>query len=218
MTTCQFERAMRAAISINSSRGVKSTSLFTKLKRTPRTPAACRRCSSASLTSRLTVATPRALPPDERSASTSARLSAPWQVACTMTLRAKPRWSRSAKSCALLASQGVYLRSGAKGNSAPGPKTWQCASTLPAGRRKRGRLGPSYQSSQPAVLVKSPVVGLLIVPPSVDVAQAGLVEAFAHLVVVQPQRAGGEDVALGAFVGLALARGLERLRCPRGGN
>jgi hypothetical protein len=48
-----------------------------------------------------------------RQASTSARLSAPWQVACTMTLRAKPRWSRSANSCALLASQGVYLRSGA---------------------------------------------------------------------------------------------------------
>ena len=62
---------------------------------------------------RLTVATPRALPPDDRQASTIARLSAPWQVACTITLRAKPRWSRSANSSCLLASQGVYLRSGA---------------------------------------------------------------------------------------------------------
>ena len=68
-----------------------------------------------------------------------------------MTLRAKPRWSRSANSCALLASQGVYLRSGAKGNSAPGPNTWQCASTVPGGGTKRGFLGRAYQSSQPGV-------------------------------------------------------------------
>ena len=87
----------------------------------------------ASVTLRRTVATPRALPPLARSASTIARLSAPWQVACTMTLRAKPRWSRSANSCSLQASQGVYLRSGAYGNSAPGPNTWQCASTAPGG-------------------------------------------------------------------------------------
>src|SRR5271166_4246661 len=77
-----------------------------------------------------------------------------------MTFRAKPRWSRSAKSCALLASQGVYLRSGAYGNSAPGPNTWQCASTLPGGTRKRGLLGPSYQSSQPLVFSNGPLTGL----------------------------------------------------------
>ena len=82
---------MRVAMSISSSLGVKSTNRLTKLKRTPRTPAACRRCSSASLTSRFTVATPRALPFDAMQASTMARLSAPWQVACTITLRAKPR-------------------------------------------------------------------------------------------------------------------------------
>src|SRR5512143_3019805 len=151
MTTCQPRLLMRPAVSISSSFGVKSTSRLTKLKRTPRTPAACRSCSSLSVTLRLTVATPRALPPDVRHASAIARLSAPWQVACTMTLRAKPRWSRSAKSCALLASHGVYLRSGAYGNCAPGPNTWQCASTLPGGSWNRGLLGSAVQSSQPGV-------------------------------------------------------------------
>ena len=47
--------------------------------------------SSRSVTSRRTVATPRARPPLARHASAIARLSAPWQVACTTTLRAKPR-------------------------------------------------------------------------------------------------------------------------------
>ncbi len=104
---------MRWAISSSSSFGVKSTRRLTKLKRTPRTPASCIAASSASVTARLTVATPRARPAERRSASTSARLSAPWQVACTTTLRAKPSRSRSAKSCSADASQGVYLRSGA---------------------------------------------------------------------------------------------------------
>ncbi len=104
---------MRPAISSNSSLGVKSTRRLTKLKRTPRTPAACKSCRSWSVTLRLTVATPRALPPLLRQASAMARLSAPWQVACTITLRVKPRWSRKANSCCLPASQGVYLRSGA---------------------------------------------------------------------------------------------------------
>ena len=111
--------------------------------------------SSSSVTSRRTVATPRARPSLARQASTIARLSAPWQVACTITLRAKPRWSRSAKSGALPASQGVYLRSGANGNSAPGPKTWQWASTAPGGNAKRGLLGSRHQSSQPGVLSKA---------------------------------------------------------------
>ena len=53
------------------------------------------------------------------------------------------------------------MRSGAYGNSAPGPNTWQCASTLPGGSLKRGWLGPAYQSSQPGVFSKGPVVGLL---------------------------------------------------------
>ena len=55
-----------------------------------------------------------------------------------MTLRSKPRKSRSAKSFSFGASQGVYLRSGAYGNAVAGPNTWQCASTAPGGGRKRG--------------------------------------------------------------------------------
>ena len=50
---------------------------------------------------RRTVATPRARPALARQASTIARLSAPWQVACTTTLREKPSQSRSAKSSRL---------------------------------------------------------------------------------------------------------------------
>src|SRR5215470_9450250 len=68
-----------------------------------------------------------------------------------MTLRANPRWSRNANSSVLLASQGVYLRSGANGNTSLGPNTWQCASTLPGGSLNSGLLGPAYQSSQPGV-------------------------------------------------------------------
>src|SRR3954468_9233173 len=152
---------MRPAISSNSSLGVKSTSRLTKLKRTPRTPAAFISSSSRSVTARFTVATPFALPFDDFSASTSARLSAPWHVACTITFLSKPRWSRSANSCVLLASQGVYLRSGANGNIAPGPNTWQCASTLPGGGRKRGVLGSAYQSTQPVVFSNAATSTLL---------------------------------------------------------
>ena len=110
---------------------------------------------------RLTVATPRALPPEDLQASTMALLSAPWQVACTITLREKPSWSRSANSCALLASQGVYLRSGANGNSLPGPNTWQWASTAPAGTWNVGLVGPAYQSSQPGVFSKFAIFAVL---------------------------------------------------------
>ena len=104
---------MRCAISTSTSRGVKSTSRRTKLKRVPRTPASCIARSSASVTSRPTDATPRALPCECTSASHRARLSLPWQVAWTITLRSKPRKSRSAKSFSFGASHGVYLRSGA---------------------------------------------------------------------------------------------------------
>ena len=44
-------------------------------------------------------------------------------LAGTMTFLLKPRWSRNAKSWSLPASHGVYLRSGANGNSASGPNT-----------------------------------------------------------------------------------------------
>src|SRR5690349_14868551 len=151
---------MRLAISSSSSLGVKSTRRLTKLKRTPRTPASCSSLSSASLMLRLTVAMPLARPLEDFSASTMARLSAPWQVACTTTFLSKPRWSRSANSWSLEASQGVYLRSGANGNWSPGPNTWQCASTLPGGTLKRGFDGPAYQSSQPGVLVNVVMVSV----------------------------------------------------------
>ena len=104
---------MRFAMAIKASCGVTSTRRLTKLKRTPRTPAASIAASSASLTPAATEATPRAVSPDAFSASTMARLSWPWQVACTITLREKPRKSRSANSLSLGASFGVYLRCGA---------------------------------------------------------------------------------------------------------
>ena len=55
-----------------------------------------------------------------------------------MTLRSKPRKSRSAKSFSFGASHGVYLRSRAYGKTALGPNTWQCASTAPFGTAKAG--------------------------------------------------------------------------------
>jgi len=74
---------------------------LTKLKRTPRTARLVQRVQSASLKSCFTVAMPRALPFECESASTSARLSAPWQVACTITLRAKPRMIAQGKELVL---------------------------------------------------------------------------------------------------------------------
>src|SRR5579863_4221562 len=137
-----------------------------------------------------------------------------------MTLRAKPRWSRSANNCALLASQGVYLRSGAKGNSAPGPNTWQWASTLPGGSEKRGLLGRSNQSSQPLVFSNGPVTGFATTftfeAPSVDVFEAGFGERLTHLVHVEPEHAGGELGALVALVGFARRGGFGRLHRPFG--
>src|SRR5690349_391236 len=193
---------MRPAISISSSLGVKSTSRLTKLKRTPRTPAACMDCSSWSLMLRLTVAMPRALPSARFSTSIIALLSAPWQVACTTTFLLKPRWSRNANSWSALASQGVYLRSGAYGNCAPGPNTWQCASTALGGSLNWGLVGPLYQSSQPGVFSNPPEVGLLMAS-SIDVAQPRLFQRFAHLVHVQAQHAGRELGALLALVRFA---------------
>jgi len=69
--------------------------------------------SSASVTSSPTKATPLALSFELSSASTIARLSLLWQLACTITFLSKPRKSRSANSFSFGASHGVYLRSGA---------------------------------------------------------------------------------------------------------
>lgn len=75
----------------NTSFGVASTSRLTKLNRTPRTPASSIASNSASVMSGPTEAIPRARSPAARQASTMARLSRLWQVACTITLRSKPR-------------------------------------------------------------------------------------------------------------------------------
>jgi len=74
-----------------------------------------------------------ALPFDLAMASSVAALSVPWQLAWTMTLRAKPRWSRSANSMSGPASSGRYFAFALKGNCAIGPNTWQWASIAPAG-------------------------------------------------------------------------------------
>jgi len=124
---------MRLAIRTITSFGVESTSRLMKLKRTPFTPASSSSFKPASVISSPTKATPLALPLEVTSASTSARLSVSWQVACTITFLSKPRKSRSANSFSFGASHGVYLRFGANGNTASGPNTWQCASTAPAG-------------------------------------------------------------------------------------
>ena len=94
-----------------------------KLKRTPLTPARSSSLNCASVNLSSTKATPLALPFELTSASTSARLSVSWQVACTITFLSKPRKSRSANSFSFGASHGVYLRLGANGNFASGPNT-----------------------------------------------------------------------------------------------
>ena len=71
-------------------------------------------------------------------ASSVAALSVPWQLAWTMTLRAKPSRSRSANSMSGPASCGQIFGLGAEREAAGGPKTWQCASTAPGGGTKRG--------------------------------------------------------------------------------
>jgi hypothetical protein len=104
-----------------------------KLKRTPRTPASCSSFNSASVISSPTKATPLALPFEFTSASTSARLSVSWQVACTITFLSKPRKSRSANSFSFGASHGVYLRFGANGNTPLRPEHMAVRIDLPAG-------------------------------------------------------------------------------------
>src|SRR3954467_1444140 len=154
---CQPSGATRAAIRSSTSRGVKSTRRLTKLKRTPRTPARSMALSSLSVTSSPTKATPRALSFEFSSASTIARLSLLWQLACTITFLSKPRKSRSANSFSLGASQGVYLRSGAWGNRLSGPNTWQCASTAPAGGRYVGFDGLGWNGMYPALMATGSV-------------------------------------------------------------
>ena len=115
---------MRLAMRCITSLGVESTSRLMKLKRTPLTPA---RSSSLELGIGDLLADKGdalGLAVGGTSASTSARLSVSWQVACTITFLSKPRKSCSANSFSFGASQGVYLRFGANGNIASGPNTW----------------------------------------------------------------------------------------------
>ena len=139
---------MRWLAATNISFGKTSTNRLTKLKRTPRIPARCMACNSVSLISALMLATPRAILLELVSASITARLSVPWQVACTITLRLNPKWSRKAHNCSFDASQGVYLRSSANGNLSPGPNTWQCESTASFGNLKTGLDGLGCQTRQ----------------------------------------------------------------------
>src|SRR6185295_14516644 len=149
---CQPSPAMRVAMRCITSLGVESTSRLMKLKRTPLTPARSSSLRPASEISSPTNATPLALPFELTSASTSARLSVSWQVACTITFLSKPRKSRNANSFSFGASQGVYLRLGANGNTASGPNTWQCVSTAPAGGLYFGFDGLGWNGMYPALI------------------------------------------------------------------
>ena len=89
-----------------------------------------------------------------------ALLSAPWQVACTITLRAKPRWSRKREELRLAGvAGGVFALRRERKLSA---RAEHMAMRVDAAgrKRKRGLLGPSNQSSQPLVFSNGPVTGL----------------------------------------------------------
>ena len=133
-----------------------------------------RAASSASVTVRRTVATPRALPFAATQASTIARLSAPWQVACTITLRAKPEVVAQREQLRLAGVAGRVLALGRD------RETRRRGRTRGSARRRAGRQHEtaaswdrSYQSSQPRVLVKGPVVFLLMMLPCWYLALAG---------------------------------------------
>ena len=138
---------MRSAISASSSRGVKSTRRRTKLKRTPRTPASCRSRSSRSVTPRRTVATPRARPPLARHASAIARLSAPWQVACTTTLRAKPEVIAQREQLRLARVAGRVLPLGRVGKLRARDRT-RGSARPPRRRRREPRLAAVARTSR----------------------------------------------------------------------
>ena len=74
---------------------------------------------------------------------------------------ADPRWSRRAKSCSLLASQGVYLRSGRRGTVA-GPEDVALRVDRAGRQRERGRGRLGCQSSHPRVFVKDELIGPLL--------------------------------------------------------
>ena len=108
------------------------------------------------VTLRLTVATPRALPLewtqriDHRAVVGAMAGGLHDHVAREAEVVAQAR-----KAAASRHRRACICAPARTGNSAPGPNTWQCASTAPAGTRNRGFDGPAYQSSQPGVFWKS---------------------------------------------------------------
>src|SRR5437588_6217968 len=70
--------------------------------------------------------------------SSVTRISAPWQLACTITARSMPRIACSFCNASNGESGGWYAASAAYGNFAAGPKMWQCASQASGGGRNFG--------------------------------------------------------------------------------
>ena len=105
---------------------------------------------------------PRARPPAACTASTIALLSAPWQVACTITLRLMPRWSRSANSWSLPASHGRVLAFRRERELVAGAEDVAVGVDGPGRQGEAWGGGFSYQSSQPGVLANSAVMALLV--------------------------------------------------------
>ena len=108
------------------------------------------------MTPRRTVATPRALPPECRSASTSARLSAPWQVAWTIDVarEAEPVAQREELllSTRRRACTCAPARRETRARAEHVAVRVDRARRHPEARRRRGRDGTA---SQPGVIWKS---------------------------------------------------------------
>src|SRR3954464_5725687 len=70
--------------------------------------------------------------------SSVTRMSAPWQLACTITARSMPKIEWSFWSASKGESGGWYAACGSYGNFAAGPKMWQWASHASGGGRNFG--------------------------------------------------------------------------------
>ena len=140
MTTCQPS----GAILLDDLRqvapsGRASTRRLTKLNRTPRTPASCSSASSASVTSRphgrdaAGQSRPR-LAARRPSRGCRRRGRSPARRRC-----GRSRGGRAARTAAPWTRRTACTCARARtGTRAPGPKTWQCASTAPVGQAEPG--------------------------------------------------------------------------------
>ena len=130
---------MRAAISRRASSGSASTRRLTKLKRTPRTPAACSRVQLVVGDARARRWRPRA--PCRRSAASASTHGA---VVGAVAGRLHDHVAREAEKIAQRAQlflrrvAGRVFALGRVRELRAGPKTWQCASTAPGGARNVG--------------------------------------------------------------------------------